>query len=65
VVTGPQSKRLFFVGLSQAVSVQSVTKKLDDHRSNLTREIENIPDQMLKDRFFEFSKNVRIIDFRW
>jgi hypothetical protein len=34
-------------------------------RSNLTRGIENIPAQMLKDTLFEFSKKVRIFDFRW
>jgi hypothetical protein len=47
---------IIFVGLSQAESVQSVAKILEDLRSNLSREIENIPAQILKDVFLNFQK---------
>jgi hypothetical protein len=50
---------LFFIGLSQAESVQSVAKTLEDIR--LTKEKENIPAQMFKETFLDFRKRCELL----
>jgi hypothetical protein len=54
--------RLFFVGLSKAENVQFVAKNIGESQiSNLTREIENIPAQMLKHIFLNFRKRCELL----
>jgi hypothetical protein len=59
-VTGHQSMRLFVWGYLKQRVYNPLAKTLEDLRSNLTKEIENIPTH-----FFEFPKKVHIFDYRW
>jgi hypothetical protein len=52
-VTGPQSMRLFFVDHLKKRVYNPLSKTLEDRISNLTREIENIPAQTLKETYLK------------
>jgi hypothetical protein len=60
-VTGPQSMRLFLWGYLKQRVYNPLAKKLEDLRSNLPREIENIPAQMSKNTFLNFQKRRELL----
>jgi hypothetical protein len=60
-VTGPQSIRLFLWGYLKQRVYNPLPKTLEDLRSNLTREIENILAQMLKETFLNFLKRCELL----
>jgi hypothetical protein len=57
-VTGPQYMQLFLWGYLKQRVYYPLAKSLEDLISNLTREIENIPAEMLKDTFLNFRKRL-------
>jgi hypothetical protein len=60
-VTGLKYVRLFVWGYLKQRVYNPLAKTLEDLRSNLTREIENIPAQMLKDIFLNFRKRCELL----
>jgi hypothetical protein len=63
LVTGLKSVRLFFLGYLKQRVYNLLPTTLEDLKSNLTREIENIPAQMLKDTFLNFQKRRKLLIF--
>jgi hypothetical protein len=66
-VTGPQSMRLFFVGLSQAETVRTIRYTTNIGCSNILidERIRKHSSSNVKRNFLTFRKKVRIIDFSW
>jgi uncharacterized protein YukJ len=60
-VIGPQSMRLFVWGYLKQRVYNPLPKTLEDLKFNLTREIENIPAQMLKNTFLNFRKMCELL----
>jgi hypothetical protein len=61
LVNGLQSMGLFLWGYLKQRVYNLLLKTLEDLRSNLTREIENIPAQMLKHIFLNFRKRCELL----
>jgi hypothetical protein len=60
-VTGLQSMRLFFVNYLKQRVYNPLPKTFEDLRFHLTREIENIPAQILKNNFLNFRKRCELL----
>jgi pantothenate kinase len=53
--------RLFVLGYFKQRVYNPLAKTFEDLRSNLTKEIENIPAQMLKNIFLNFQKRCQLL----